>query len=96
MKTAYELDTNGDPLEALQDFLAAIWQEANLDNMLVPSQGSSEQPGIPVWIDKVSDLTDVNPFIPVMSLNAAREIPTLKSAEPSSKMAALPMTHGFS
>ncbi len=89
MNTPYELDTNGDPLVALQAFLTAIWQEADLDYMLVPSRSSSDQPGIPIVIDRPNDLANVNPFQPVMSLNSARQIPALKSADPSKKIAAL-------
>ena len=89
MTTTYELDTNGDPIDALQDFLGAIWQETGLHTMLVPAESSSDTPGIPVLIDKPEDLTKVNPFKPVMSLNAARQIPALQSAEPGRNMAAL-------
>ena len=89
MTTTYELDTNGDPIDAVQDFLAVIWQEAGLHTMLVPAESSSDKPGIPVLIDEPNDLTRVNPFIPVMSLNAARKIPALKSSEHGRNMAAL-------
>ena len=89
MTTTYELDTNGDPIDALQGFLGAVWQEAGLQTMLVPAESSSHKPGIPVLIDEPNDLTKVNPFKPVMSLNAARQIPALKSAKQGSTMAAL-------
>lgn len=89
MDINYELETNGDPIGALQDFFTAIWQEADLHTMLVPAESSSDQPGVPVLIDKPSELANVNPFKPVMSLNAARQIPALKSTKEGSNLAAL-------
>lgn len=40
MKTQWILDTHGDPLGTLREFVSAVWQGAGLQGMLVPLNGS--------------------------------------------------------
>jgi hypothetical protein len=40
MKTKWMLDTHGDPVGALRQFVGALWQAADLEGMLVPLNGT--------------------------------------------------------
>lgn len=78
MKTIdWMLPTHGRPLEALRSFLAAIWQVAKFDGMFVPLYDGVDNTTQAILISDPSRLEEVNPFLPLMSVNNARWIPHL-------------------
>ncbi len=68
---AWVLNTKGDPLGAVQRFVGAVWQAAGLEAMLVPPSGHEK----PIMLADPAGLEGVNPFQPLMLVNAARLIP---------------------
>ena len=67
---AWILNTHGDPLGALQNFLKAVWEKAGLEALIVSANGH-------LVIDSPEELDEVNPFRPVMRINTARLIPQI-------------------
>lgn len=89
MQTQWVVQTHGDPIGTVRGLLQAIWSQAGLESMLVPLNGSGETPPKPRWIDDPSGLQGVNPFKPLMVLNAARLVPPARHEHPQSKLGAL-------
>ncbi|MDT8306403.1 MAG: Coenzyme F420 hydrogenase/dehydrogenase, beta subunit C-terminal domain [Anaerolineae bacterium] len=83
------LETHGDPLGRLQQFVAAIWNEAALDAMLVPLGNGNGAETAPALIKDRAQLQHVNPFRPLMTANAARDVPALLATDPSRRLGAL-------
>jgi formate dehydrogenase subunit beta len=81
MNSHWSLPTHGDPLGALRKFLRTIWEQAGLKGMLVPLDGHPDKTVQPRFIRENALLTQVNPFKPLMTVNAARMIPGLLTAE---------------
>jgi formate dehydrogenase subunit beta len=78
--------TRGDPLFALHTFLLAVWQQSNLDGMLVPTNDDPKIMNRLCFINDPNRLKDVNPFNPVMTENAACRIPTLLNQYPKARL----------
>jgi formate dehydrogenase subunit beta len=83
------VDTHGDPLGAVQQFVQTIWSQSELDGMLVSVNGSENTIPRPRLIDDKSLITRVNPFKPVMVENAARLVPDLIQKNPGTRLGAL-------
>jgi formate dehydrogenase subunit beta len=78
------IHTHGDPLGTVQKFLRAVWEQAELEGMLVvagsaQSAAASYQPasGKAQVIQQAGLIGEVNPFGPLMTENLARDIPRL-------------------
>lgn len=82
MKTQWILDTHGDPLGTLREFVSAVWQGAGLQGMLVPLNGSQNAITEAQLIRDSGQLDDVNPFQPLMTLNTAKLIPDALNENP--------------
>lgn len=89
MNTQWALETGGDPLGSVQSLINSIWRQSRLDGMLVPTNGSPDAITEPHLIDDPHDLYKVNPFKPLMTMNAARLIPELILENPERHYAAL-------
>ncbi len=89
LENQWFLQTHGDPLGTVRDFITKIWQASNLDGMLVTMNGGNEPKAIPRYIKDISDITQINPFKPLMEINAARLIPDLLTSHPNSRVGAL-------
>ena len=89
MKHQWSLETHGDPLGTLREFITQIWLASNLDGMLVTMNGGDDVKAIPGYITNIASLTEVNPFKPLMEINAARLIPDILADYPKSKVGAL-------
>lgn len=89
MQTQWMVQTHGDPIGTVREFLQAVWAQANLDGMLVPLDGSEQTPTGPRWIDDPARLKTVNPFKPLMTQNAARLVPPARRAQPNDRLGAL-------
>ena len=66
MNTNWMIQTHGDPLGALQKFVKTLWEQTDLDVMVVAPNGSG------FVLESPDELEHLNPFRPLMKLNAAR------------------------
>ena len=69
MNTQLMIETHGDPLGAIQRFTMNLWEEFNLDAMVV-SQYQTLTPGteVPTFlINQPGKLEEINPFKPLMT-----------------------------
>jgi formate dehydrogenase subunit beta len=89
MSMFWKINTYGDPLKAVRMFLQTIWVQANLHGMLIPTNGSHKTTAKPQLIDTPECLEHVNPFRPLMTINAARLIPAMLHENPESKLSAV-------
>src|SRR5512137_1599377 len=89
MDNQWSLDTNGDPLGKVHEFIKHIWREYRLDGMLVTMNGEVKTHATPRFITDVAAIDQVNPFRPLMEINAARLIPGLLAAHPGATIGAL-------
>jgi formate dehydrogenase subunit beta len=89
MNKYWSIETHGDPLGTLHDFIRQVWLAANLDGMLVTLGGEEDLHAVPQFITDAASINQVNPFKPLMEINAARLIPSLLAAHPAEKIAAL-------
>jgi formate dehydrogenase subunit beta len=89
MSNYWSLATHGDPLGTVHEFIRNVWIATNLDGMLVTMSGKDEIGAIPQFITQVSTVNQINPFKPLMEINAARLIPGLIADHPESKIGTL-------
>jgi formate dehydrogenase subunit beta len=89
MKTEWTLKTHGDPLGTLSNFIHSIWMEQNLDSMLLPINGSSDAIPKQRMITDPKQIGEVNPFIPVMTLNVAKLVPEFIQDHPDTRFGVL-------
>ncbi len=88
MSTSWVLNTRGDPVNTLRNFIRTVWLQSRLDGMLVPINGSPETSIQPKLIVNPAQLDAVNPFKPIMNTNAAKLVPDLLT-ESSASYAAM-------
>lgn len=89
MNDQWSLDTHGDPLGKVHSFIRQIWLEYNLDGMLVTMNGGNEAHATPHYVTDVASIDNINPFKPLMEINAARLIPGLLEDNPGVSIGAL-------
>lgn len=89
MRNYRTINTKGDPLGSVRDFVHIVWLNAGLSGMLVPINGSVVGKIVPQVIRDPIRLRDVNPFKPLMSLNTAKLIPDLIDDHSKSRMGVL-------
>ena len=89
MNNQWSLETHGDPLGTLRDFITKIWTQNNLGGMLVTIGGNDEINTTPQFITDQALIGEVNPFKPLMEVNAARQLPGLLDSHPSTRIGAL-------
>jgi formate dehydrogenase subunit beta len=84
------LETRGDPLGRLQDFIGVIWLEAALTGMLLPLNGNPDANTsgamTPTLVRDRARLGQVNPFRPLMTENAAGRLPALMKENPEDRL----------
>lgn len=85
MNTKWLVETNGDPLGAIQYIFAEAWERFGLDSMVVPTNGN----GSPHLLHDPMDLHRVNPFKPLMTYNAAKFLPQILDEQPEARVGAL-------
>nr|MBC8496146.1 hypothetical protein [Chloroflexota bacterium] len=73
MSTQWMIKTHGDPLGTVRGFVKTVWQAFDFERMLVPMNGHIDDTG-PRLIDDPEELTSLNPFAPLMPINAAKLI----------------------
>lgn len=74
--TSWMIPTHNDPLGAVRQVIAALWEAANLERILLPQNGATETTG-PRVIANPQGTEHFNPFIPLMPFNAAQLVPEL-------------------
>jgi formate dehydrogenase subunit beta len=79
------VETHGDPLGVIQKIIATAWDNFDLDQMMVSSNGV---PG-PHLIEDVEQLEQINPFRPLMTQNSAKYIPEILEKYPQSRLGAV-------
>lgn len=89
MNTKWIIETHGDPLGALRRFVGAVWRQSQLDGLLAPLDGAETTNARPRVLDDPGQLDQVNPFKPLMAMNAARLVPRLLREEPRARLGAL-------
>jgi formate dehydrogenase (coenzyme F420) beta subunit len=89
MSSRWSLDTHGEPLGKLREFIRTIWFELDLDGLLVTLDGGIEPRPMPQLITDPADIDSINPFKPLMEINAATLIPELIMTHPGKNLAAL-------
>jgi formate dehydrogenase subunit beta len=89
MNNQWSLDTHGDPLGKVHNFIEQVWLEYGLDGMLVTTNGGNEAQAMPHYVTQVASIDNINPFKPLMEINAARLIPGLFVNYPDARIGAL-------
>jgi len=89
METNWILNTHGDPLGAVRHLLRVVWEQVNLDALLVPVNGSPEVVSGPAVLEDKALLNKVTPFKPLMVSNAAGVIPDLIKKHPHDRLGVL-------
>ena len=89
MSNVWSLDTHGDPLGKVRDFITKIWLEIDLEGMLVTMNEVDELGATPRFITDVAQINGINPFKPLMEINAARLIPEIITNHIGVKIGAL-------
>lgn len=88
--TAYWfLNTHGDPLGTVQRLVQNIWQKANLKGILAPINGHDDQLPTPKLLEETRLLQEVNPFKPLMTMNAASVVPEALKKHPQETLGAI-------
>lgn len=89
MNIHWMLHTHGDPLGTLRKFAQQVWSTSSLKGMLVPINAAPEAGLRPRLLEDPSQIAQVNPFKPLMTLNAARLIPEILRAHPGERLGAM-------
>ena len=89
MATHWIVNTYGDPLSTLQTTLGKIWGQAGLDGMLIPGASGPNELTKPRLVHDPAELANLNPFRPIMTMNAARLIPDILEKYPEGQIGVL-------
>jgi formate dehydrogenase subunit beta len=82
MNTSWMIQTHGDPLGALQKFVRTLWEQTNLDVMVVAPNGG-------FVLESPEQLEHLNPFRPLMKLNTARLVVDTAKKNPGKRIGAM-------
>ncbi len=79
------VETHGDPLGTVRQIVKTIWRNANLEFLLVPTNGSVEVKDSPFLLYSPDEMDTLNLFKPLMTSNTARFIPGLLQSRDKSQ-----------
>jgi formate dehydrogenase subunit beta len=83
------LETHGDPLGTVNKFVNTLWDNSNLDGILVSQNAlDNDMTGMHL-INDPKQFEQVNPFKPLMTFNAAKYIPQSLKQYPKARLGAL-------
>jgi formate dehydrogenase subunit beta len=83
MNTNWTIHTHGDPLGALQKFVKTLWEQTDLEIIVVaPSDGK-------FLLESPDELGELNPFRPLMKLNTARLVVDTAKKRPGKRIGAM-------
>lgn len=83
MNTNWMIQTHGDPLGALQAFVKTLWEQTDLDVMVVAPNGNG------FVLESPNELEHLNPFRPLMKLNTARLVVDTARKHPGKRIGAM-------
>lgn len=83
----WTLDTRGDPLAAVRQFLRNVFDAAGLDQLL--ARGYEANDVHLLFLDDPAQLAQADPFAPVMRTNAAQALSAYRHARPDLKLGAV-------
>jgi formate dehydrogenase subunit beta len=89
MNRQWLIKTYGDPLGAVRRFIQVVWQQPNLDGMLVPMNGAETASSNPRLLHNPAQLNQINPFKPLMTMNTAILVPNLVRDHPQGRFGAI-------
>jgi formate dehydrogenase (coenzyme F420) beta subunit len=82
----WTLDTFGDPLGTVNKFVNTLWENGNLEGMLVSQNALDEEGAGLRFLEDPKQFEQVNPFRPLMTFNAAKSIPESLKDHPNSRL----------
>lgn len=88
MNTWWILNTYGDPLTAVRDFLHGLWVQNNLEAMLIPVY-HADNTVEPCLMSDPRYLEKADPFAPLELVNAAQRVAQIARERPQARLAAL-------
>jgi formate dehydrogenase subunit beta len=89
MKTSWILETDGNPLAAVRQFLLELWPYASLSGMLIPFYQANGTQVTPTFITDPGQLMQSDPFAPVVATNSAKLMPPAAESQPSGMLGAV-------
>jgi formate dehydrogenase subunit beta len=89
MDGQWTLETQGDPLGRVRNFIKVVWLKSDLQGMLITVDEGSAARALPRYITDVAAIDTINPFRPVMEMNAARLIPGILASHPGARIGVL-------
>jgi formate dehydrogenase subunit beta len=89
MLTNWKIKTSGDPILAVQHLLYDLWPYTDVEGMLVLLEPANKSHPVPAFVEDPIDLLVANPFLPLVTANAARLVVKLESHHPSARMGAM-------
>jgi formate dehydrogenase subunit beta len=72
MSNAWMIYTHGDPLNTLRRFLQDLWEQAELQGMLLPVYHDGETETTPRIVDSKEQIQEADPCVPFMPVNASK------------------------
>lgn len=82
------IQTNGDPVKAIADFLKTLVEKGFVDEILAPAAQGSGAPTLALFAD-LNAMDDILPFAPTMGVQASRMISRIAFNDPGSRIACL-------
>lgn len=89
MKTSWILETDGNPLAAVRQFLLELWPYAGLSGMLLPAYQANGTQVTPTFINDPGQLGQCDPFAPMVATNSAKLMPSAAHAHPTGMLGAV-------
>lgn len=72
MSEAWIIHTHGNPLDTIRQLLKDLWQQADLQGMLVPAYHDGESEATPHIMEELEELVGADPCVPLMPINASK------------------------
>lgn len=89
MCTSWLLNTNGDPLSTVRNFLITLWPYADIEGMFIPCFQADSKSIVLRLLKTSLQLDQACPLIPFMPVNAAKGILELERVHPQARYAAV-------
>ena len=89
MKTSWILETDGNPLGTVRQFLLELWPYASLSGMLIPVYQANGTQVKSAFVDDPGQLGQSDPFAPVISGNSAKLAPAAAVGHPKGMLGAV-------
>jgi formate dehydrogenase subunit beta len=85
MTQSWTMKTNGDPIGTIQSLISHVWKSMDLNGFILPDNGE-----LPIrFLSDPGELTQVNPFKPLMTLNMAKFLSQAQQLHPGARLGVL-------